>query len=98
MSKRFRSCKNFLKSIGNRRGITCGDYKKSCHRKQKRKKQERKNFLKAKSMLSQGRKCVVVGNAAYYWGKDKKSIVALEPDFDGMKRVAEMIKKREEEK
>ena len=97
MSKRFRSCKNFLKSIGNRRGITFADYKKSCHRKQKRKKQERKNYLKAKSMLSQGRKCVVVGNAAYYWGKDKKSIVALEPDFDGMKRVAEMIKKREEE-
>ena len=97
MSKRFRSCKNFLKSIGNRRGITFADYKKSCHRKQKRKKQERKNYLKAKSMLSQGRKSVLVGNALYYWGKDKKSVVALVPDFDGIRRVAEMIKKREEE-
>ena len=94
MSKVFRSCKNFMKSIGKGRGITFADYKKSCHRKQKRKKQERKNYLKAKSMLSQGRESVVVGNAVYYWGKDKKSIIALEPDFDGMRRVAEMIKKR----
>ena len=95
MSKRFRSCKNFLKSIGNRRGITFADYKKSCHRKQKRKKQERKNYLKAKSMLSQGRESVVVGNALYCWGKDKKSIVALVPDFDGTRRAYEMIKKEE---
>ena len=97
MSKRFRSCKNFLKSIGNRRGITFADYKKSCHRKQKRKKQERKNYLKAKSMLSQGRESVVVGNALYGWGKDKKYIVALVPDFDGIRRVAEMIKNGEVE-
>lgn len=98
MSKGFRSSKDFMKSIGKRRGITFGDYKKACHRKQKRKKQERKNYLKAKSVLSQGRESVVVGNALYGWGKDKKYIVALVPDFDGMKRVAEMIKKREEEK
>lgn len=98
MSKSFRSCKNFMKSIGKGRGITFADYKKSCHRKQKRKKQERKNYLKAKSMLSQGRESVVVGNALYFWKKDKKSIVALVPDFDEMRRVAEMIKKREEEK
>ena len=97
MSKRFRSCKNFMKSIGKGRGITFADYKKSCHRKQKRKKQERKNYLKAKSMLSQGSESVVVGNAPYGWGKDNKYIVALVPDFDGMRRVAEMIKKREEE-
>ena len=87
MSKRFRSCKNFLKSIGNRRGITFADYKKSCHRKQKRKKQERKNYLKAKSMLSQGSESVVVGNALYYWGKDKKSVVALVPDCGGISKV-----------
>ena len=98
MSKSFRSSKNFMKSIGNRRGITFGDYKKSCHRKQKRKKQERKNYLKAKSLLSQGRESVVVGNALYGWGKDKKYIVALVPDFDGIRRATEMIKKREEEK
>ena len=98
MSKRFRSCKNFLKSIGNRRGITFADYKKSCHRKQKRKKQERKNYLKAKSLLSQGRESVVAGNALYGWGKDKKYIVALVPDFDGIRRATEMIKKMEEEK
>ena len=97
MSKSFRSCKNFMKSIGNRRGITFGDYKKSCHRKQKRKKQERKNYLKAKSMLSQGRESVVVGNALYYWEEDNKSIVALEPDFDMTRRVAEIIKNWEVE-
>ena len=98
MSKSFRSCKNFMKSIGNRRGTTFGDYKKSCHRKQKRKKQERKNYLKAKSMLSQGRESVVIGNALYGWGKDKECIIALVPDFDGIRRATEMIKKREEEK
>ena len=92
MSKSFRSCKNFMKSIGNRRGITFGDYKKSCHRKQKRKKQERKNYLKAKSLLSQGRESVVVGNALYYWGKDKKSVVALVPDFEGFRKVCSMLR------
>ena len=92
MSKRFRSCKNFMKSIGKGRGITFADYKKSCHRKQKRKKQERKNYLKAKSMLSQGRKNVVIGNTLYCWEKDKKSIAALTPDFDMTRRVFEMIK------
>lgn len=97
MSKSFRWFKNFDKRIGVRRKLTFADYKKGVHAGQKIKKRRRKNYLKAKSMLSQGRKCVVVGNAAYYWGKDKKSIVALEPDFDGMRRVAEMIKKREEE-
>ena len=97
MSKSFRSCKNFMKSVGNRRGITFGDYKKSCHRKQKRKKQERKNYLKAKSLLSQGRESVVVGNALYYWEEDNKSIVALEPDFDMTRRVAEIIKNWEVE-
>lgn len=97
MSKSFRRSKNFMKSIGNRRGITFGDYKKSCHRKQKRKKQERKNYLKAKSMLSQGRESVVIGNALYGWGKDKEHIVALVPDFDGIRRVIDMIKNEEEE-
>ena len=96
MSKSFRSCKNFMKSIGNRRGITFGDYKKSCHRKQKRKKQERKNYLKAKSLLSQGRESVVVGNALYYWGKDKKSVVALVPDFDGIRKVCSMLRESAE--
>ena len=98
MSKRYRLYKNFRKSHGMRGKLTFGDYKKLMHRKQKIEKRRRKNYLKAKSILSQGRKSVVVGNAVYYWGKDKKSIVALEPDFNGMRRVAEMIKKREEEK
>lgn len=97
MSKKFRQYKNFLKRIGDREKMTFGDYKKVLHLGQKIKKRRRKNFLKAKSILRQGRKFVVVGNTLYRWGKDKKSIVALEPDFDGMKRVAEMIKKREEE-
>ena len=30
------------------------------------------------------------------WGKDKKYIVALVPDFDGIRRVAETIKKGED--
>ena len=97
MSKCFRSCKNYMKSIGKGRGITFADYKKSCHRKQKRKKQERKNYLKAKSMLSQGRESVVVGNALYGWGKDKEYIVALVTEFDVIRRVIEMIKNEEEE-
>lgn len=97
MSKSFRSCKNFMKSIGRGITITFDDYKKSCHRKQKRKKRERKNFLKAKSMLSQGRKSVVLENTLYYWGKDNKSIVALVPDFDGIRRAKEMINTKENE-
>ena len=95
MSKRFRSCKNFMKSIGKGRGINFADYKKSCHRKQKRKKQERKNYLKAKSMLGQGRKNVVIGNTLYCWEKDKKTIAALTPDFDMTRRVFEIIKEEE---
>lgn len=93
MSKSFRSCKNFMKSIGRGITITFDDYKKSRHRKQKRKKRERKNFLKAKSILSQGRESVFVENAFYYWGKDKKSIVALVLNLDGIRRATEMIKK-----
>ena len=48
--------------------------------------------MKEKSLLSQGRESVVVGNALYYWGKDKKSVVALVPDFDMTRRVFEIIK------
>ena len=97
MSKRFRSCKNLRKRIGNRVKFTFRLYKIGVHLGQKQEKNDRKDYLKAKSMLSQGRESVVVGNALYGWGKDKKYIVALVPDFDGMRRVAEMIKKREEE-
>ena len=93
MSKSFRSCKNFIKSIGRGITITFDDYKKSCHRKQKRKKRERKNYLKAKSMLMQGRKCVSIGNTIYYLEEDKKSVVALVLNLDGIRRVKEMIKK-----
>lgn len=93
MSKSFRSCKNFIKSIGRGITITFDDYKKSCHRKQKRKKRERKNFLKAKSMLMQGRKCVSIGNTIYYLEEDKKSVVALVLNLDGIRRAKEMIKK-----
>lgn len=91
MSKRYRQSKNFVKSVCKIK-LTFGDYKNALHFSQKRKKMERKNFLKAKSMLSQGRESIVVGNAIYYWGKDKKSIVALEPDFNAMRRVIEMTK------
>ena len=97
MSKSFRRCKNFCKRYGMKGKLTFADYKKSLHFKQKRKKRERKNFLKAKSILSQGRKSVVVENTLYYWGKDKKSIVALVPDFDGIRRAIEMIKTKENE-
>ena len=97
MSKRFRYCKNLRKRIGNRVKFTFRLYKIGVHLGQKQEKSDRKDYLKAKSMLSQGRESVVVGNALYGWGKDKKYIVALVPDFDGMRRVAEMIKKREEE-
>lgn len=95
MSKRFRYCKNLRKRIGNRVKFTFRLYKIGVHLGQKQEKSDRKNYLKAKSILSQGRKFVAVGNAVYYWGEDKKSIIALEPDFDGMRRAAEMIKKRE---
>ena len=96
MSKRFRQSKNFVKSVCKIK-LTFGDYKNALHFSQKRKKMERKNFLKAKSMLSQGRESIVVGNSLYYWGKDKKSIVALVPDFDGIRRAIEMIKTKENE-
>lgn len=96
MSKRFRRYKNFLKNIRKRGKLTFDDYKEVLHRRQKRKKQERKNFLKAKSMLSQGRKSVLVGNALYYWGKDKKSVVALVPDFDGIRKVCSMLRESAE--
>ena len=96
MSKRFRRYKNFLKNIRKRGKLTFDDYKEVLHRRQKIKKQERKNFLKAKSMLSQGRKSVLVGNALYYWGKDKKSVVALVPDFDGIRKVCSMLRESAE--
>lgn len=95
MGKTFRWCKNFEKRIGVRRKLTFSVYKIGVHVEQQMEKRRRKNYLKAKSILSQGKKSVVVGNAIYYWGEDKKSIIALEPDFDGMRRAAEMIKKRE---
>ena len=91
MSKNFRYFKNWEKSIRGRK-LTFADYKKGVHLGQKIEKRRKKNYLKAKSILSQGRKSVVVGNALYYWGKDKKTIVALEPDFNAMRRVIEMIK------
>lgn len=92
MSKRFRYCKNLRKRIGKRGKFTFGLYKKGVHLGQKQEKSDRKDYLKAKSILSQGRKSVVVGNALYYWEEDNKSIVALEPDFDMTRRVAEIIK------
>ena len=96
MSKRFRYCKNLRKRIGKRGKFTFGLYKKGVHLGQKQEKSERKDYLKAKSMLSQGRKSVVIGNTLYYWEKVKKSIAALTPDFDMTRRVFEMIKKEEE--
>ena len=96
MSKRFRQSKNFLKSVCKMK-LTFGDYKNALHFSQKRKKKERKNFLKVKSMLSLGRESVFVENAFYYWGKDKKSIVALVPNPDGIRRAIEMIKTKENE-
>lgn len=92
MSKNFRYFKNWEESISGEK-LTFADYKKSVHSEQKLEKRRKKNFLKAKSILSQGRKSVFVGNALYYWGKDKKTIIALEPDFNAMRRVIEMIKK-----
>ena len=92
MSKRFRYCKNLRKRIGKRVKFTFGLYKKGVHLGQKQEKIDRKDYLKAKSMLSQGRKSVVIGNTLYCWEKDKKSIAALTPDFDMTRRVFEMIK------
>ena len=95
MSKRFRYCKNLRKRIGKRVKFTFGLYKKGVHLGQKQEKSDRKNYLNAKSMLSQGRRFIVVGNALYYWAEDKKSIVALKPDFDMTRRVFEIIKNEE---
>ena len=97
MSKRFRYCKNLRKRIGKRVKFTFGLYKKGVHLGQKQEKSDRKDYLKAKSMLGQGRKSVVIGNTLYYWEEDNKSIVALEPDFDMTRRVAEIIKNWEVE-
>ena len=97
MSKRFRYCKNLRKRIGKRVKFTFGLYKKGVHLGQKQEKSERKDYLKAKSMLSQGRKSVVIGNTLYCWEKDKKSIAALTPDFDMTRRVFEIIKNGEVE-
>ena len=96
MSKRFRYCKNLRKRIGKRVKFTFGLYKKGIHLGQKQEKSERKGYLKAKSMLGQGRKSVVIGNILYYWSEDKKTIVALKPDFDMTRRVFEIIKNEEE--
>lgn len=97
MGKTFRLFKDFRKSHGERGKLTFGDYKKVMHFKQKIEKRTRKNYLKVKSMLSQGRKSVVIGNTLYCWEKDKKSIAALTPDFDMTKRVFEIIKNGEVE-
>ena len=97
MSKRFRYCKNLRKRIGKRGKFTFGLYKKGVHLGQKQEKSDRKDYLKAKSMLSQGRRSVVIGNTLYYWEEDNKSIVALEPDFDLTRRVFEIIKNWEVE-
>ena len=51
--------------------------------------------MKAKSILGQGRKNVVIGNTLYCWEKDKKTIAALTPDFDMTRRVFEIIKEEE---
>ena len=97
MSKRYRLYKNFRKSHGMRGKLTFGDYKKLMHRKQKIEKRNRKIYLKAKSMLSQGRKNVVIGNTLYCWEKDKKSIAAITPNFGMTRRVFEIIKNGEVE-
>ena len=97
MSKRFRYCKNLRKMIGNRVKLTFRLYKIGVHLGQKQEKSDKKDYLKAKSMLSHGRKSVVIGNTLYCWEEDKKSIVALKPDFDMTRRVFEMIKNGEVE-
>ena len=96
MSKRYRYCKNLRKKIGNRVKFTFRLYKIGVHLGQKQEKSDRKDYLKAKSMLGQVRKSVVVGNALYYWEEDKKTIAVLTPDFDLTRRVFEMIKKEKE--
>lgn len=98
MSKRFRYCKNLRKRIGKRVKFTFRLYKKGVHLGQKQEKSDKKAYLKVKSMLGQGRKYVVIGNALYRWGEDKKSVVVLEPDFDMTRRVFEIIKNGEVEK
>ena len=97
MGKTFRWCKNFENKIGVRRKLTFSVYKTGVHVGQQMEKRRRKNYLKAKSILSQGRKSVVVGNALYYWEEDKKAIVAMKPDFDMTRRVFEIIKNWEVE-
>ena len=97
MSKRYRYCKNLRKKIGNRVKFTFRLYKIGVHLGQKQEKSDRKDYPKAKSMLSQGRKNVVIGNTLYCWEKDKKSIAALTPDFDMTRRVFEIIKNGEVE-
>lgn len=97
MSKSFRWCKNFCKRYGMKGKLTFADYKKSLHSEQKLEKRKRKNFLKAKSILSQGRESVAIGNTIYYLEKDKKSIVALVLNLDGIRRAKEMIKTKENE-
>ena len=97
MSKSFRWCKNFCKMYGMRGKLTFADYKESLHSEQKLEKRERKNFLKAKSMLMQGRKCVSIGNTIYYLEEDKKSVVALVLNLDGIRRAIDMIKTKENE-
>ena len=97
MSKSFRYFKNLRKRIGKRVKFTFGLYKIGVHLGQKQEKSDRKDYLKAKSMLCQGRKNVVIGNTLYCWEKDKKSIVALTPDFDMTRRVFEIIKNGEVE-
>ena len=75
MGKTFRWCKKFEKRIGVRRKLTFSVYKTGVHVGQKMEKRRRKNYLKAKSILSQGRKSVVVGNAVYYWEKIKSPLL-----------------------
>ena len=95
MSKRYRYCKDLRKKIGNRVKFTFRLYKIGVHLGQKQEKSDRKDYLKAKSMLRQGRKSVVIGNTLYCWEKDKKSIAALTPDFDMTRKVFEIIKNGE---
>ena len=97
MGKSFRIFKNFRKSHGERGKLTFGDYKKALHLMQRIEKQTRKKYLKVKSILSQGRQSVVIGNTLYCWEKDKKSIAAITPDFDMTRRVFEIIKNGEVE-
>ena len=95
MSKSFRLFKNFRKSHGERGKLTFSDYKKALHLMQKIEKRTRKKYLKVKSILSQGRQSVVIGNTLYCWEKDKKTIAALTPDFDMTRRVFEISKEEE---